>query len=248
MTWNLTHLRPGEAFPPPSAALPAASPYPGLLAIGGRVDADSLRRAYAQGIFPWYAPGDPVLWWSTDPRMVLEPHALRVHRSLRRSTRARLADARWQLRVDADFRGVMRDCAAPRRDGAGSWISAELVDAYGALHDAGLAHSFELYHDTQRVAGLYLVALGAMLFGESMVTRVTDGSKLLLMALCGFALRHGLGPIDCQQQTAHLASLGATPWPRQDFLRTLEDARARPAPAAWRYDAAQMRSDCAAWL
>ena len=248
MTWNLTHLRPGEAFPPPSAALTAASPYPGLLAIGGRVDADSLRRAYAQGIFPWYAPGDPVLWWSTDPRMVLEPHALRVHRSLRRSTRARLADARWQLRVDADFRGVMRDCAAPRRDGAGSWISAELVDAYGALHDAGLAHSFELYHDTQRVAGLYLVALGAMLFGESMVTRVTDGSKLLLMALCGFALRHGLGPIDCQQQTTHLASLGATPRPRHDFLRTLEAARARPAPAAWRYDAAQMRSDCAAWL
>ncbi|OIQ88278.1 leucyl/phenylalanyl-tRNA--protein transferase [mine drainage metagenome] len=248
MTWKLAQLRPGDAFPPPSAALPAASPLPGLLAVGGRVDADSLRRAYADGIFPWYEPEEPVLWWSTDPRMVLRPAELRVHRSLRRSVRQRLADARWQLRVDADFRGVMRDCAAPRRDGAGSWIGDDIVDGYGALHDAGLAHSFELYFDDQRVAGLYAVSIGAMLFGESMYTRVADGSKLLLMALCGFALRHGLGPIDCQQQTVHLASLGATPWPRREFLHALHAARQRPGPAAWRYDAAQMRSDCAAWL
>ena len=248
MSWTLPRLRPGDAFPPPSAALPAASPYPGLLAIGGRVDADSLRRAYTDGIFPWYAPQEPVLWWSTDPRMVLRPSELRVHRSLRRSVRCRLADPRWQVRVDANFRGVMRDCAAPRGDAAGSWIGADMIDAYGALHDAGLAHSFELYHDAQRVAGLYLVGLGAMLFGESMYTRVADGSKLLLMALCGFALRHGLGPIDCQQQTAHLASLGAAPWPRDAFLHELGAARARPAPLSWQYDAAQMRSDCAAWL
>ena len=248
MTWTLTQLRPGDAFPPPSAALPAASPYPGLLAIGGRVDADSLRRAYGAGIFPWYSPQEPVLWWSTDPRMVLRPSELRVHRSLRRSVRARLADARWQIRVDADFRGVMRECAAPRRDGAGSWIGSDIVDGYGALHDAGLAHCFELYFDDRRVAGLYVVGIGAMVFGESMYTRVPDGSKLLLMALCGFARRHGLGPIDCQQQTSHLASLGATPWPRSEFLHALRAARERPGPASWHYDETQMRSDCAAWL
>ena len=248
MTWNLTRLRPGDAFPPLSAALPAHAPYPGLLAIGGRLDAPTLRAAYAQGIFPWFDADEPPLWWSPDPRMVLLPQQLRVSRSLRRSVRRRLDDPRWSIRVECDFRGVMLDCAAPRRRGPGTWIGASIVDAYCALHGEGLAHSFELYCDAKRVAGLYLVNLGAMLFGESMYTRVDDGSKLLLTALCGFAQRHGLGPIDCQQQTAHLESMGARPWPRAVFAHALQRARRSAPPTAWIYDAAQMRSDCAAWL
>jgi leucyl/phenylalanyl-tRNA--protein transferase len=248
VNWTLTRLRGGDPFPPQDAALPARSPYPGLLAVGGTLDAATLRRAYAQGVFPWFEPGSDILWWCTDPRMVLNPGELVVRRSLRQAARRFLAAPDIELRVDHDFRGVMRDCAAPRRGVPGSWIGAAIIDAYGDLHDSGAAHSFELWQRGERVAGLYLVALGGMLFGESMYTRIADGSKFLLMALCGFALAHGLGPIDCQQQTAHLASLGARPWAREAFLRSLQAAARRTGPPAWTYDRQQMCRDCAAWL
>ncbi len=248
MNWSLPHLLPGAAFPDPERALPDEAPYPGLLAVGGSLDAGSLRAAYAAGIFPWFSQGQPLLWWSPDPRMVLLPDELRVHRSLRKTASRMAADPDFALRVDTDFEGVMRACAAPRAGASGTWIVEPMVDAYCALHRQGLAHSFELWRDGRLAAGLYLVCLGGCAFGESMFTRVSDGSKLLLMALCGFALARGLQWIDCQQVTAHLARLGARPWPRRAFLRSLRKARALPGPAGWTYDWTQFHQYCAAWL
>ncbi len=248
MNWSLAVLRPGEEFPAPERALGSDSPYPGLLAAGGSLDAPTLQRAYSQGIFPWFGEDEPLLWWSPDPRMVLLPGQLRVHRSLRQAARRMAGDPRYALRVDTAFEAVMRGCAAPRRHGGGTWIVEPIVAAYCALHRLGLAHSFELWRDDRLVAGLYLVGLGGCAFGESMFTRVSDGSKVLLMALCGFALAHGLRWIDCQQQTAHLAGLGARPWPRRRFLDCLAQARALPAPPGWQYDWTQFRQHCAAWL
>lgn len=248
MRWTLPHLSPGAPFPDPGQALPAHSPWPGLLAAGGRVDPATLRAAYARGIFPWSSEDDPLLWWSPDPRMVLRPAELRVRRSLRQSARRMLADPAFELGMDVDFRATMLGCAAPRRDGAGTWIRPDLVEGYCGLHAQGLAHSVELRRDGIPVAGLYLVNLGGMLFGESMYTRIDDGSKVLLMALCGFALRHGMPAIDCQQQTGHLARLGATPWPRRDFLATVHACASRAAPPSWTYDWTQFRDDCGRWL
>lgn len=248
MTWTLPQLHPGQPFPDPASALPARAPWPGLLAVGGRLDADSLQAAYGAGIFPWSGPDEPLLWWSPDPRMVLRPADLRVRRSLRQSARRMMADPALRLAVDLDFRAVMRGCAAPGGKRTETWIQPDFIAAYCALHARGLAHSFELRRDGAAVAGLYLVAIGGMLFGESMFTREADASKVLLMALCGFALRHGLGPIDCQQQTAHLASMGATPWPRSGFLDALGTASRHAGPTTWTYDWSQFRDDCGAWL
>ena len=248
MTWTLARLRPGDCFPPPEQALPNDAPYPGLLAVGGRVDAKTLQAAYAQGVFPWFGADEPPLWWTPDPRMVLVPAELKVRRSLRQSARRHLREARLALRTDSDFRAVMQACAAPRRDTEQTWIVPAIVDAYCTLHTQGLAHSFELWRDDELVAGLYCVSLGGMVFGESMFTRVDDGSKLLLMALCSFCLRHGIGPIDCQQQTAHLANMGARPWPRDAFMRALEQSSQAQGPASWRYDWSQFQRDCAPWL
>ena len=248
MSWTLARLRPGDPFPAPEQALPAGAPYPGLLAVGGRLDAAALREAYAHGIFPWFGEDEPPLWWSPDPRMVLLPAELRVSRSLRRAARRFADDPRCSLCIDGDFEQVMQACAAPRAGAPGTWIGADIVAAYVGLHREGLAHSFELRRDGELLAGLYVVALGAAVFGESMFTRVTDGSKVALMALCGFALAHGLRFVDCQQQTAHLSSLGARPWPRDAFLRALEQTRTLPGPPCWQYDWTQFRQHCAAWL
>jgi leucyl/phenylalanyl-tRNA--protein transferase len=226
----------------------AEAPYPGLLAVGGLVNADSLEAAYAQGIFPWFGPGRPPVVVEPDPRMLLRPQNLTVRRSLRQSARRILGDARYSLHVDRDFRGVMLACAASRRDTTETWIIPAIVDAYCALHARGHAHSFELWRADERVAGLYCVTRGGMVFGESMFTQVDDGSKILLMALCGFCLQHALGPIDCQQQTSHLASMGAKPVARPQFLQELRDALARPGPRNWQYDGSQFQRDCAPWL
>ncbi len=180
--------------------------------------------------------------------MLLAPQDLKVSRSLRQSARRVTGHAPFSLHVDRDFRGVMQACAAPRRDSAETWIGPAIVEAYSALHARGLAHSFELWCAGELVAGLYCVVQGQMVFGESMFTRVNDGSKITLMALCGFCLRHRLGPIDCQQQTSHLASMGARPWPRPAFLHILEQALVRPGPPSWQYDGLQFQRDCAPWL
>ena len=226
---TLAWMEPGEPFPPLSQAWGAHSTAPGLLAASGQLDADQLERAYRQGIFPWYSPGQPVLWWSPDPRMVLEPQAFRFHRSLQQSLRRWLARPGVALVFDRDFGQVIAHCAhQPRRGQSGTWIVPAIVEAYTELHRRGLAHSAELWQDGQLLAGLYFVAMGQALFGESMFTTVTDGSKMALCLLVSVARRHGVRLIDCQQNTRHLASLGAAEMSRAQFLDRIQAAQALP--------------------
>ena len=227
---SLAWMEPGEPFPPVSLAWGAESPAPGLLAASGQLGADRLEQAYRQGIFPWYSPGQPVLWWSPDPRMVLQPQALRFHRSLQQSLRRWLARPGVELVFDKAFSQVIAHCAHQARPGqTGTWIVPAVVDAYTELHRRELAHSAELWQDGQLVAGLYFVAMGRAVFGESMFTTVRDGSKMALCLLVSVARRHGVDLIDCQQNTRHLASLGATEISREQFLARMAAARQQPA-------------------
>ncbi|ESJ16229.1 leucyl/phenylalanyl-tRNA--protein transferase [Cupriavidus sp. HPC(L)] len=230
-------LDPHDPFPPVDAALGPDSEAPGLLAASRDLTPQRLLLAYRHGIFPWYAQGQPVLWWSTDPRMVLDPAALRVSLSLRKTLKRVLRENDWQIRVDDDFASVMRACAeTPRAGQHGTWITPEIVEAYGALHARGMAHSVETWYRGERVGGLYGVALGRMFYGESMFARRTDASKIALAALCGFLAGHGVTMIDCQQETEHLASLGARPIPRSEFVAHLRAATAQPQIVPWRFD------------
>ena len=211
----------------------ADSPASGLLAASQSLDADGLEHAYQQGIFPWYSPGQPVLWWSPDPRMVLDPQVFRFHRSLRQSLRRWTARPGTELVFDRAFPEVIARCAQQPRPGqTGTWIVPAIIQAYTELHRRGLAHSAELWQDGQLVAGLYFVALGRALFGESMFTTVSDGSKMALCLLVSVARHYGIQFIDCQQNTRHLASLGAAEIPRADFLTRIQRGR-QQAPIDW---------------
>lgn len=233
---SLPWLAAGEPFPQLIAAWGPDDPAPGLLAAGGALDVPTLCSAYSQGIFPWFSEGQPILWWSPDPRMVLKVQEFRLHRSLRKVVERFRADPRCEIRFDSVFDEVIGACsAAPREGQSGTWIVPAMQHAYGALHRAGLAHSVETWIDGQLVAGLYCVALGRAVFGESMFTRVTDGSKIALSALVGFCRAQGIALIDCQQNTRHLASLGAHEIARADFARHVEHARTQPSPA-WRFE------------
>ncbi|WP_354684904.1 leucyl/phenylalanyl-tRNA--protein transferase [Cupriavidus necator] len=230
-------LDPQDPFPPVEHALGPDSDAPGLLAASRDLSPQRLLLAYRQGIFPWYSSGQPVLWWSTDPRMVLAPPALRVSVTLRKTLRRVLRDADWEVRVDENFQAVMRACATTPRDGQdGTWITDDIIAAYGTLHRNGMAHSVESWYRGERVGGLYGVALGRMFFGESMFAHRTDASKIALAALCAFLGNHGVAMIDCQQETDHLASLGARHIPRADFVRHVRMATAQPAISPWRFD------------
>ncbi|QET01380.1 MULTISPECIES: leucyl/phenylalanyl-tRNA--protein transferase [Cupriavidus] len=233
----ITWLDPQDPFPPVERALGPASDAPGLLAASRDLSPQRLLLAYRQGIFPWYSEGQPVLWWSTDPRMVLAPAALRVSSTLRKTLRRVLRDPAWEIRVDADFVAVMRACAMTPRDGQfGTWITDEIVAAYSALYRNGLAHSVEAWYEGKRVGGLYGVALGRMFYGESMFAHRTDASKIALAALCAFLVGHGVALVDCQQETEHLASLGASPIAREAFLAHVRAAAALPEIPDWRFD------------
>jgi len=210
----LSRTNRAESFPPPSEAL--AEPN-GLLAAGGDLTPERLLAAYTRGIFPWYQEGQPILWWSPDPRAVLIPDQLRVSRSLRRS----VAKRGFEFRVDTDFENVVSACAAPRNYGGGTWITDDMAAAYANLHRLGWAHSFETWHDGSLVGGLYGVAIGRVFFGESMFTRVTDASKVALVHAVEFLREHGFELIDCQVASAHTLSLGATEIPREAFLQSL---------------------------
>ncbi|TSE27311.1 Leucyl/phenylalanyl-tRNA--protein transferase [Tepidimonas sediminis] len=232
----LPWLEPGEPFPPVEQAWGPGDPVPGLLAAGGALDVDTLVRAYAHGIFPWYGPEQPILWWSPDPRMVLQPARFRLHDSLRKALRAALRQGRLEIRIDTAFDAVIAACASTPRPGQdGTWIVPAMQAAYRALHRAGHAHSVETWWDGVLVGGLYLVNLGQAVFGESMFTHRRDASKMALAALVAACRVWGVELIDCQQQTAHLASLGAAPQPRADFVRALRQAIERPAPV-WHFD------------
>lgn len=229
----LTWLEPGQPFPPVSQAWGPCSQACGLLAASDTLDALRLIEAYRQGIFPWYSPGQPVLWWSPDPRMVLEPGAFKMQRSLQQSLKKWVRTPGFELVFDRDFPQVMACCSQiPRAGQRGTWIVPAIVQAYTELHHMGLAHSAEVWLDGQLVAGLYFVGLGQAVFGESMFTTLRDGSKMALAMLVSVARRHGVGMIDCQQNTRHLASLGAREVTREAFIRHMARAQERPA-IAW---------------
>ena len=222
-------------FPDVSKALTVEAP--GLLAAGADLSPQRLLQAYRNGIFPWFSEGQPILWWSTDPRMVLYTADFRVSdslaKTLRKVERSRVDGGRWDVRFDSAFVDVMRACAAPRRDGPGTWISEEIIDGYGGLHALGYAHSSEVWLDGELVGGAYGVCIGRMFYGESMFARVSDASKVALAYLVAFLRQSGVRMIDCQQETAHLASLGAAPIPRSRFLEHLRAAIAEPPIRAW---------------
>jgi len=233
---NLPWLDPGDSFPDPSQAWDHRHPAPGLLAAGGSLDVDSLQRAYARGIFPWFSEGQPILWWSTDPRMVLPTAEFRLHRSLRKTIAKLIDDPRFELRFDSAFENVIDACSSSARPGqSGTWIVPPMRRAYSAFHRAGYAHSVETWMDGRLVGGLYCVSLGHAVFGESMFTRVPDASKVALAALVSFCLHHGVPLIDCQQDTQHLASLGARAIPRSEFVAQVERNVEKPA-LTWRFD------------
>ena len=211
----------------------------GLVAAGGRVTPQRLEEAYGKGIFPWYSAGQPVLWWSPDPRMVLPVAEFRLSHSLRKTLRRFLRTPGCAVRFDSAFPAVMRACAQTPRDGQdGTWIVPAMIEAYVAWHRAGRVHSVETWIDGQLVGGLYFVNLGRMCFGESMFSHRTDASKIALAALVAACRRHGITWIDCQQNTRHLASLGAREVPRDAFLAHVARASGAPGPAAWTYDEA----------
>jgi leucyl/phenylalanyl-tRNA--protein transferase len=214
---TITWLSPQDAperFPPLERALDDPA---GLLAAGGDLSPARLLAAYERGIFPWYSAGQPVLWWSPDPRAVLYPSEFRCTRSLAKTLRNR----GFELAIDRDFRAVIEGCAAPRASSLGTWITAEMRTAYLELHRHGYAHSVETYLEGELAGGLYGVRLGGIFFGESMFSRERDASKAALARLVQYALDEGIAVIDCQLPSRHLQSLGSRAIARSHFQALL---------------------------
>jgi leucyl/phenylalanyl-tRNA--protein transferase len=224
-------------LPATRAALGPDTEAPGLLAAGGQLGTARLEEAYRKGVFPWYAPGQPVLWWSPDPRMVLHVADFKLKRSLRKTLQRFVRSPSCELRIDSAFGAVILACAqAPREGQAGTWIVPEMIDAYRAWHAAGAVHSFETWIDGELAGGLYGVALGRMFYGESMFSRRTDASKIALAYLSAQLDRWGFPWIDCQLETDHLLTLGATAVPRREFVVEVARLVREPAPR-WMLDA-----------
>ena len=217
---------PPDAFPDPQRALREPD---GLLAVGGDLAPARLLAAYRRGIFPWYESGQPILWWSPDPRAILVPDELRISTSLRKTLRIHGLG----VTLDSAFAAVVRGCAAPRARQRGTWLTQEMQAAYGRLHDMGYAHSIEVWDGDTLAGGLYGVALGRVFFGESMFSRVRDASKIALVRLASEARVRGIELIDCQVHSQHLASLGSRSMSRQEFLRLLERLCEDAHPASW---------------
>lgn len=219
---SIPWLEQDNPLPPAESAQKIGSSLAGLVAASGDLSTQRLCEAYSQGIFPWYSEGQPVLWWSPDPRMVLRTSDFKLHRSLRKTLLNFTQDPTCEIRFDTAFAQVIANCATSARRGqAGTWIVSDMIDAYCALHNAGHAHSIETWINGKLVGGLYCVALGHAVFGESMFSHQSDASKIALAALIAFARAHGIEWIDCQQNTKHLASLGGREIPRSDFLAHL---------------------------
>lgn len=196
----------------------------GLLALGGNLHPQTLVNAYAKGIFPWFGPDDPILWFHPEPRLVLYPQDMVVSRSLRQVKTQLGNNHEMELAFNRDFKAVMQGCAAPRGDQPGTWITEDMIAAYTALHTQGYAHSVEVWQNDELVAGLYGLALGKIFFGESMFTAKPNLSKIALMHLCEALIIKGFVLIDCQQETQHLQSLGAVSISRDKFLAELQRA------------------------
>lgn len=226
----ITLLQHNTPFPPLEQALRQPN---GLLAAGGDLMPERLLDAYRHGIFPWFSAGDPILWWSPDPRMVLFPEEFKISHSLRKT----LQRGQYEIRTDSAFERVMRACASPREGQSGTWIQEEIVEAYVRLHHMGLAHSVETWMENELVGGLYGVSLGRMFYGESMFSRRTDASKIALAHLATQLKRWNFGMIDCQMNTPHLASMGAREIPRAHFIARLQELIHYPNLASpWHFD------------
>jgi leucyl/phenylalanyl-tRNA--protein transferase len=225
-------------FPDVSTALTTEDGAAGLLAAGADLSPERLLQAYRHGIFPWFSEDQPILWWSTDPRMVLFTEQFKISASLKKTLRkvhkSSISDGRWQIRFDTAFEQVVRSCAAPRRDGAGTWISEDIIRGYSALHRLGYAHSSEVWLDRNLVGGAYGISIGSMFYGESMFASIADASKIALAYLVHFLKQNGVSLIDCQQETSHLASLGAVPISRKEFIERLQLAIQLPQIETWK--------------
>lgn len=226
----------GDApFPPLEQALSEPN---GLLCAGGDLSPARIVDAYRHGIFPWFSAGEPILWWSPDPRMALFPAEFKISRSLRRTLRA----GDYEVRLDSAFPEVIRACAeTPRPGQPGTWITREMQRAYRQLFELGIAHSVECWQAGHLIGGLYGLAIGRMFYGESMFSRASDASKIAAAHLARFLETQGFGMIDCQMKTPHLASLGAREIPRSDFLTRLQQlaaAETQLGPARWPIDGA----------
>lgn len=214
---NLAWINPGATHDPFPETSNALSNPDGLLAVGGDLQPELLLTAYRRGIFPWYSEGQPVLWWSPDPRAVIYPDRLHISRSLRRSCRKR----GFVTTLNRDFDAVIAACAAKRSDQEGTWITPEMIEAYRSLARLGYAHSVETWLEDQLAGGIYGVAIGRVFYGESMFSHQTDASKVALVRLAAELKRRGYRLIDCQVQSPHLDSLGAVALPRQRFIELL---------------------------
>jgi len=209
------------AFPPPQLASPE-----GLLAIGGDLSRERLLTAYKQGIFPWYSDGQPIMWWSPDPRLVLYPGEIRIAKSLKRIIGKDL----FHITMDKAFDEVIKRCAGERRPNEnGTWIVQEMIDAYCDLHESGFAHSVEAWIDGTLVGGLYGVSLGRCFFGESMFSVKSNASKVAFVKLVEHLTRHSFGLVDCQVSTDHLIRFGAREISREQFMVTLERSLKEPS-------------------
>ncbi len=233
---TLTWLDPDDPFPDPATAWPLGSDAPGLLAAGADLSPTRLIQAYSQGIFPWYSDDQPIWWWTTHPRMVLHPDAFKWRQEIRKKARRWRREQRLDIRFNHDFTDVMRCCAQASRAGqTGTWIGNDMIQAYTRLHHMGHAQSVTAWLDGQLVGGLYVVLLGRMIYGESMFSHVSGGSKLALGALVAWAREHRLPLIDCQQQTLHLQGLGGQAMDRPSFLTQVASLVKMSRPA-WHFE------------
>ena len=231
-------LGPQDAFPNPLENPDPDQSVPGLIAVSERIYPNQLLQAYQLGIFPWYSDEQPVLWWSPDPRMVLKPHDFHCSDSLQKSIRHFCQDGHSELLVDADFGAVIRACAtSSRKDQDGTWITHEIMDAYTTIHEQGYAHSIAVLEHGAMIGGLYCVAIGGMVYGESMFSRKPNASKIALAALSAWCIQNQIAMIDCQQETAHLSSMGAKPIPRIDFLHQVQASLNQSnIDQSWKFD------------
>lgn len=198
----------------------------GIVAIGGDLSPERLIIAYSSGIFPWYSEGEPILWWSLDPRMIMEPSELKITKSLKKV----IESNKFSCSIDADFSKVIRMCASVERDHQeNTWINEDMIAAYKALHELGFAHSVETYLENELVGGLYGVSIGKVFCGESMFHTKTDASKVALYNLCDFLIKNDFDFIDVQQDTPHMRRMGAYPIPRKDFIKRLKQSITYPS-------------------
>lgn len=223
---------PQQPFPPAHLAMRDPN---GLLAIGGDLSPTRLLRAYSLGIFPWYNPDEPILWWCPDPRTVLWPDGLKITRSYRKA----IARADYAVTLDLALDAVMDACAGPRARSRGTWLGGDMKQAYATLHREGYCHSVEVWRQGELIGGLYGIALGRVFFGESMFSHADNGSKIALWWLCEQLRAWNFRMIDCQISSAHLLSLGAQDLPRDDFLRLQRPAASEPGRVGlWRFEIA----------